>query len=1151
MRLSAFAFSRRFGEPFRVVVATWLSLLLCGAAYASTALAQPAARGALPAAARAARANRMPIRPSGGRLRNTTQYDWQSLGHDNMHTAYVNDANMNTTIAATLGVGFMTNLLSADLGSPTIAFNPTLNKTIVYAGDQRGNISAFDESSGQTLWTVSLGYNAALYSTPLISSDETSVWIASATNSTLYGINAATGKVNCHLVQKSPIEASPIEGATSNGTLNVYVATTGTATVPGALVAVNESTCAVTYSVNPFKTANSGAVASASYGTDANGRKLVFQGTTHPDDTLYAIDATTGAVVWSYVVDQTGDNDVATAATVSPPGNNGFAQGVVYIIDKNQKAYALNLTTGALIWTYDFGADAGTPSATARSTAALDGNSLVFGMGNGAYALNATSGSKLWHFTDSTHSEAISNPAIVGPPGQEVVAIADLSGAFHALNLANGAELYHYQTGAYITASPAYVNGQFVLTSTDGFLYDFAANGGNSTRPSTTITSPTQGQSEPASSTVAVTGSASDSNGVKAVEVAVQSGGPNGKWFDAATNSYTYGAMTNTVKVSSPGAKTSGWTLSVPVPASGSTFHVYANAVNITQQADVKGAQVSFSVASSATTPTIKATSVYIAPGATFTVKGSGFNPNETVNFIVAGATIGSATATSKGVVSATLTLPTTTPFGAVPLTATGVTSKKSATTAIYVANAWLEAGNTPNHTWFEANDPIFAQLMNPGGNTFLSKAWYFNAGAPVESSPAVYDAMVYFGNDAGTMTAVGTDSAAIIWQYKIASGKPIRSTPAIDPSTGDLTFTADDGVVYVVNAATGAAVGSYTVGGLLTSPTVAKGAIYVGSDNKSVTSLNEKTGKVNWSQKTAGAVHSIPAVDTAGQTVAVGDDSGAITAYLSPSGLQLWQVITTAGKAVTDSPTIVNGSVYVASTDLHFYSINESTGVKNWVYSAGIVITTGAAYDPALNLLYAGLTNGRLDAIDATKGTLTWSTEVPKPYTPSSFVGVSAASSVVFGTDSGGALSVFNSATGGTFNVDLQTGSSLTTAPTVNDGAVFVGANDGGLYAFTPYGGLPIFVPPSIRAAAAVTQQQQPAWAANAFAGPSTARRFAWSGQRDVPLHVDAIRSRTTASADRYHGGPVQTAPRSYLIVWKAPESNSNQTTSRQRSTC
>ena len=58
---------------------------------------------------------------------------------------------------------------------------------------------------------------------------------------------------------------------------------------------------------------------------------------------------------------------------------NGFADGVAYAHSKLGYAYALDLTTGALIWQYNFGS----PSI---STAALSGTSLVLGDGGGPSA---------------------------------------------------------------------------------------------------------------------------------------------------------------------------------------------------------------------------------------------------------------------------------------------------------------------------------------------------------------------------------------------------------------------------------------------------------------------------------------------------------------------------------------------------------------------------------------------------------------------------------------------------------------------------------------------------------------------------------------------------------------------------------------------
>ena len=76
-------------------------------------------------------------------------------------------------------------------------------------------------------------------------------------------------------------------------------------------------------------------------------------GSSSPDCAVYALDARTGRQVWRFqtqIFSQ--DNDVGAGPTISPPGVNGFADGVAYVAGKNKVVHALNLRTGALIWRF-------------------------------------------------------------------------------------------------------------------------------------------------------------------------------------------------------------------------------------------------------------------------------------------------------------------------------------------------------------------------------------------------------------------------------------------------------------------------------------------------------------------------------------------------------------------------------------------------------------------------------------------------------------------------------------------------------------------------------------------------------------------------------------------------------------------------------
>jgi outer membrane protein assembly factor BamB len=71
------------------------------------------------------------------------------------------------------------------------------------------------------------------------------------------------------------------------------------------------------------------------------------------DDKVYCLNATTGAIVWSYT---TG------AAIASSPA---VADGYVYVGSVDDNVYCLNANTGAYVWSFKTGGYVDTPSATA------------------------------------------------------------------------------------------------------------------------------------------------------------------------------------------------------------------------------------------------------------------------------------------------------------------------------------------------------------------------------------------------------------------------------------------------------------------------------------------------------------------------------------------------------------------------------------------------------------------------------------------------------------------------------------------------------------------------------------------------------------------------------------------------------------------
>jgi outer membrane protein assembly factor BamB len=226
------------------------------------------------------------------------------------------------------------------------------------------------------------------------------------------------------------------------------------------------------------------------------------------DLTVYGVNASTGAGLWSYDM----NSDVGPVATSQPT----VADGVVYIGSQANSfdgafnaLYALNASTGVRLWAsgtgmYEgVGAVAGSPAVAngvvyfgsddivnaVKSTGAqlwtfATGNTVESSpaVANGVvyvgsddanlYALNASTGAKLWSYT--TGNQVHSSPAVANG----VVYVGSGDGNLYALNASTGVKLWSYTTGAGVNSSPAVANGVVYVGSDDGNIYALNASTG-------------------------------------------------------------------------------------------------------------------------------------------------------------------------------------------------------------------------------------------------------------------------------------------------------------------------------------------------------------------------------------------------------------------------------------------------------------------------------------------------------------------------------------------------------------------------------------------------------------------------------------------------------------------------------------------------
>lgn len=974
-----------------------------------------------------------------------SQYaNWPTFHGNPQLTGVSQDPAISTLNAAGLGVRWMTHTFGPVLSSPVTKYSAARNKTLAYVANENGDLEAINTANGSIVWSDSLG--VPLHATPTVLG--THLWIGTAVSGRMLKVDANTGAVQCRVSLGTGVDfASPVIGTPPGGPTTLFVGVQDNGAVQGPMMAINDSTCKVEWRRDPYKVF-SGSWSPDAYGVNAKGVPLVIYGSGDPDCAIYALNARTGATLWRVASLTGGLADFGTGAAISPPGRNGIADGMAYVAGKDRILYGIDLTTGQLKWHFDYGAATGTSHEGGRSTAALAGRTVVFGTPIGVAAVDAVTGKQIWLSENAgpADTEVLSSPLVTGPAGHQVVVYGDLKGYIEVASLATGQVLYKYRTGGYVISSAADSAGNLLIGSSDGFLYDLALGGSNGTPPSTSITSPTNGSTipNPGGSPVLARGMATaGSAAVAAVDVAVQMNGPSGQWWNAKTRRWQQGPTYNRAALGSPGTSRT-WSLGVPAAKQGSVLTFVARAVGTDGLVEPRLIQHTVTVRPVSSGPHVMLSASQAAPGTGLAASGRGFGSGEKVNLSLPGVHLATVTARADGSFAKTeVHIPPSFPYGLTAVTATGQRSGRSATAPVNITGPWSELGFDPQRTADQPFDHVLSEEVTPGKQYRMMPYWVYSASAPIQSSPAVSDGRAFAGDHGGTLSAVSLLTGGLAWS--VAVGGAVDSSPAVDRAAGLVIVGSSNGKVSAYKERTGALAWRASTGAAVkSSPLISGGVVYVGSDDHKLYAISEQTGKIRWTVTLPGRVDGSPAFDPATSTVVVGDATGTVAAFhagQSPS--KRWQVKT--GGAVDNSPVIALGRVLVGSANGVVSSFSESTGKLNWSKSVARAAITGSmAYQGGH--LYVGAANDSLTALHTGDGSKMWSEPLAGPVT-----GVSVTDGMLFTESSNGTVTGLRIS--GEVVWLARTGAGLTGSPAIMDNAVFVGGNDMGLYAFTPFG--------------------------------------------------------------------------------------------------
>jgi eukaryotic-like serine/threonine-protein kinase len=442
--------------------------MAAGAALAGLCTMVGPADAATRTAPAAHRATARPASHAGARRQGTGFANWPMFRGNLAHTGVSPETGINTTTASTLTAGWSAPVASVSYNSPAVVNLVSTGQPTVFVGGL-GVFAAYPASGGAPLWTFPV--NKMVNASPAVLNGV--VYFAS-TDGTIYAVNAKNGALRCSYDTGQFTEGSPLVVEDPDGSGPVIYEGTAPTPGPGFEWAIygpgnTHGSCTEDWAFDGWTILHTGTWSPPAYGTNANGIPVVVFGSDDPDNSVYALNANTGALLWTYRTNgTTADDDVGASPTISAPGVNGFADGVVYITGKDKITYAFDLTTGALIWQH--GLVKGTRGDV--SGTALVGDTVYLGSDSGVHALNATTGAQIWHALPKQTIYA--SPAVVGPPGQQVLIIASILGNIYALDLATGQPLWTQAAdSAGIWSSPAVSQNTIYITGKDGQLVTF------------------------------------------------------------------------------------------------------------------------------------------------------------------------------------------------------------------------------------------------------------------------------------------------------------------------------------------------------------------------------------------------------------------------------------------------------------------------------------------------------------------------------------------------------------------------------------------------------------------------------------------------------------------------------------------------------
>lgn len=278
-------------------------------------------------------------------------------------------------------------------------------------------------------------------------------------------------------------------------------------------------------------------------------------------------------------------------------------------------------------------------------------------------------------------------------------------------------------------------------------------------------------------------------------------------------------------------------------------------------------------------------------------------------------------------------------------------------------------------------------------------------------SGPTVQDGIIYVASRDGGVVAVNSSNQEVLWFFGMVTTS--RGGLACGPTSAPTAIYATpivDGEIVYVGTYSGQVLALSVLARTqnLTFPqqrygewewdcpldgaksnaivadlSVREDAIYVGSSNGRVYSLDKEFGDLNWESDVLDETHTklwtSPAIQ--GDTLYVSTLDGHIYTLSAETGERLdWAFRSEAGFA--SSPVIYEDTVFLGSFDRYLYAIETGSNVSMWRFPEEEPAGNWFWASPMVNegIVYASCLDGKLYAVEAETGAELWEFDAASP---------------------------------------------------------------------------------------------------------------------------------------------------------------------------